>query len=212
MQEINLTNIKLSGNTGGGGGSVDIINNLSSSRTDAALSANMGRTLKNNLDSSINEVKAEIPTVPTNVSVFNNDANYVNTSTLELGLDEKQDTLTAGTGVSIVDNVISVTLDTSVFEVCSELPLTDINPNKIYLVPAEDASVNNQYLEFLYVNDAWELVGQVKGSADLTNYYNKTEADARFISSTDARNIWIGTEAQYNAITEKSNTTVYLIK
>lgn len=46
---ISLSNISFSGRGGGGGASVDIIDNLNSTRTNAALSANQGRVLNEGL-------------------------------------------------------------------------------------------------------------------------------------------------------------------
>lgn len=50
-----------------------------------------------------------IPTVPTNVSAFNNDAGYVNSTDVQTALSAKQDTLIAGPNITIENNVISAT-------------------------------------------------------------------------------------------------------
>ena len=39
-----------------------------------------------------------------------------------------------------------------------------------------------------------------------------TAATQNMVTSTSITNIWVGSEAQYNAITNKSNTTLYIIK
>lgn len=52
-----------------------------------------------------------MPTVPTKTSDLTNDSNFVDSSTLSTALASKQDTLTAGTGISITNNVISSTAE-----------------------------------------------------------------------------------------------------
>ena len=61
-------------------------------------------------------------------------------------------------------------------EVVAELPTTDISTDTIYLVPSSSSQTQNVYDEYLYINNAWELIGST--AVDLTNYYTKTEVDA----------------------------------
>lgn len=94
-------------------------------------------------------------------------------------LNKKQDKLTPGQGIEITpDNIINVTLDTTVFRVVSELPTQDIETNKIYLVPGEDSKENNIYTEYLYVEDKWEILGEYRAEFNIDEYlriedYNK---------------------------------------
>lgn len=94
-------------------------------------------------------------------------------------LNKKQDKLTPGQGIEITsDNIINVTLDTTVFRVVSELPTQDIETNKIYLVPGEDEKENNIYTEYLYVEDKWEILGEYRAEFNIDEYlriedYNK---------------------------------------
>lgn len=55
-------------------------------------------------------------------------------------------------------------------------------------------------------------------SAALSNYYTKTQSDAKYLTQNQASTtyllkskIWCGTEAQYNAISKKDSETLYLI-
>lgn len=71
-----------------------------------------------------------------------------------------------------------------------EVQVVDILPalgeTKImYLVPktGEDTDI---YDEYLFINDAWEHIGSTQ--IDLTNYYNKTEADTLLANKQDAGN------------------------
>lgn len=89
--------------TGGGGSTVTVIDNLTSSSSTDALSANQGRVLKGYVD-TINGVipstatssnklatAADIPTVPTNVSSFTNDSGYQTASDVSTAISGKAD-------------------------------------------------------------------------------------------------------------------------
>lgn len=56
-------------------------------------------------------------------------------------------------------------------EIVQTLPATG-EAKTIYLVPKQGGG----YSEYLYINNAWEEIGDT--SIDLTDYYNKTETDA----------------------------------
>ena len=58
-------------------------------------------------------------------------------------------------------------------EVVQELPATG-DAHTIYFVP-KTGSTGDVYNEYLYVDNAWELIGSTE--VDLSNYYNKTEVD-----------------------------------
>lgn len=87
---------------------------------------------------------------------------------------DKQDSLTAGAGISISNNVISANAGISL-TVVSTLPTTDISTTTIYLIAKTTAETNDIYDEYVYVNNAWEHIGSTQ--IDLTNYYTKTETD-----------------------------------
>lgn len=60
-------------------------------------------------------------------------------------------------------------------EVVQTLPIQDIDENTIYLVPKQTAGTQNVYDEYMYINNAWELIGSTE--VDLTNYQTKTDND-----------------------------------
>lgn len=66
-------------------------------------------------------------------------------------------------------------LDTSLYIIPSDnkLPTTGIKTNKIYLIK-ETSGTNNVYTEYIYVNSAWEKLGQFKADVDLTPYAKTT--------------------------------------
>lgn len=80
-----------------------------------------------------------------------------------------------------VNNIIS-TLSSLKFEVVETLPAlgsTDI----IYLVPKADSETQNTYDEYIYLeNGTFEKIGDT--TVDLSNYYNKTEADKKFAKAS----------------------------
>ena len=63
-------------------------------------------------------------------------------------------------------------------EVVAQLPTQDISETTIYLVPNSDPEQGNYYEEYIYVNNAWELVGSTE--VDLSDYYTKSQVDGMF--------------------------------
>lgn len=75
--------------------------------------------------------------------------------------DTKQDNLTAGFGIVISDdNVISCTVDLSLYRVVSELPTEDIDNTKIYIVVDPGGQGQNTHKEYVYLDGQWELLGE----------------------------------------------------
>ena len=85
-----------------------------------------------------------------------------------------KDTVGKANGVASLDSNGSVpieqlsNIDTTLFLIVRELPTTDIKTNKIYLVPNQDGQGNNVYIEYLYVEDVWEKLGEFKPEVDLS--------------------------------------------
>ena len=124
-------------------------------------------------------------------------SNPVTSGGVKTALDAKQDTLTidaalSGTSENPVQNKVvkaaldniytKAEVDTIVnaikaldIEVVATLPTTDISTTTIYLVPKSQSQTQNVYDEYLYINNAWELIGST--AIDLSNYYNKTQTD-----------------------------------
>ena len=70
-----------------------------------------------------------------------------------------------------VDDVVS-NIDTLKREIVQTLPVTDIKEDTIYMVPKTSAGTNNSYDEYMYINNAWEKIGDTE--VDLSNYLSKT--------------------------------------
>ena len=64
-------------------------------------------------------------------------------------------------------------------QIVASLPITDIDPNTIYMILSGTSATENVYNEYMYVNNAWELIGT--SATDLTNYYTKAEVDGKLL-------------------------------
>lgn len=88
-----------------------------------------------------------------------------------------------------IENGNNVTIDLTLFKVVTSLPVSDIDVNKIYLLPNPAGIDNNTYIEYMYINGKWEVVGEYKSEMSLDNYYTKEEADGKFLTKTEAGNL-----------------------
>lgn len=100
----------------------------------------------------------------------------------------KKGTLGTINGKSI-ENGNNITIDLTLFKVVDQLPTTDIDVNKIYLLPNPAGADNNTYIEYMYINGKWEVVGEYKAELTLENYYTKEEADEKFLTKAEAGNL-----------------------
>lgn len=88
-----------------------------------------------------------------------------------------KDTVGKADGVASLDSNGSVpieqlcNIDTTLFLIVRELPTTDIKTNKIYLVPNQDGQDNNVYVEYLYVENVWEKLGEFKPEVDINSQF-----------------------------------------
>lgn len=73
--------------------------------------------------------------------------------------------------------------------VVTELPTADISTKTIYLKAKTDSETNNAYDEYLYVNSAWEKIGDT--SINLSNYVQRSELHT------------VATSGSYNDLTNK---------
>lgn len=107
--------------------------------------------------------QASIPTVPTNVSDFTNDAGYQNASQVTTAINA------AIAGISGIS-----------FEIVQTLPATG-DAGKIYLVPAGQSATGDIYAEWIYLNNAWEKLGTT--AVDLTDYVTYSSTNEEFSSN-----------------------------
>lgn len=108
-----------------------------------------------------------IPTVPTNVSAFTNDAGYL---TSHQSLDNYA---TKSYVEQVVAGIETGALKRRVVSVLPA-PASGIDENTIYMV-ANSGSGNDVYDEYLYVNNKWERIGS--SAVDLIDYATKNYVD-----------------------------------
>lgn len=76
-------------------------------------------------------------------------------------------------------------LEGSHFEVVDTLPATG-KDNTIYLVPKAKSETSNVKDEYIYINSAWEKIGDTE--IDLSKYLQKEEAEETYTSKTELSN------------------------
>lgn len=167
------------------GGTTTIINNITLDTELSLTSPNavqnwvITSALRNKVDNTVLPELARKTDLNTkaDTSLLNN---YVTKDSLNNSLKDKQDTLHAGSGISIEDGQISVTLDTKPFIIVDELPTTNIDENKIYIL-RETVDDETVYVEFRRINNTWQEVGTKQLNVDLSGYYTKSESDERYL-------------------------------
>ena len=80
-------------------------------------------------------------------------------------------------GVASLDSTGNVPIDqlaninTDLFIVVSELPTEDIKEGKIYCIKDTSSTAqDNGYIEYAYINNKWEKIGEFQAEPDLSNY------------------------------------------
>lgn len=96
-------------------------------------------------------------TIPTTVSSFTNDSGYQTSTQVQSAIN------------TAIGDINSFEV-----EVVSALPTSNIKDHTIYFVP--QASNSSTHDEYMYINNAWELIGTT--SVDLSNYLQTTDIAA----------------------------------
>lgn len=101
-----------------------------------------------------------------------------------------KDSVGAPGGVASLDSTGNVPIDqlsnisTDLFIVVSELPTEDIKEGKIYCIKDTSSTAqDNGYIEYAYINNKWEKIGQFQAEPDLSGYA-KLKSDSTFRSVT----------------------------
>lgn len=123
----------------------------------------------------------------------------------QAALNGKQNQLTPGYGIEITaENEIRTNLDLSPFVLVSELPTSDIK-NKIYCVPDPDGEVGkNERIEYMWLEDHWEVVGKFNPKVDLGDYLKSTDIERIYAKKTDIPDITpLATKTALNTLAEQ---------
>ena len=129
-------------------------------------------------------------TVPANTSDLNNDSGFIDNTVNNLAnYYLKSETYTQAEVNALIGSVTTIS-----FLIVQTLPASG-QSNIIYLVPKSTAQTDNVYDEYIWISNDWEKIGDTE--IDLSNYYTKTEADAKF-STTDekVKQTAMGTDAK----------------
>ena len=78
----------------------------------------------------------------------------------------------------------NIQIDLSLYKVVSTLPTSGIDTTKIYLVK-DSAVANNSYSEYMYVDGAWEKLGDFRSSVDLQPYAKTEYVDNQLSTKVD---------------------------
>lgn len=126
-------------------------------------------TKEENLKDACVQLDEEVKAANDNIAILGSEAGNL--------AKTKQDKLAAGTGIAIQGNVISCTLDPSVFVVKQSLPEQPDSgkEDKIYVIPNPEGQGDNIYDEYAWVNGKWEKLGSFKASVDLSAYQTKQD-------------------------------------
>lgn len=131
------------------------------------------------LDKVLRTTMGVVGTNAVNISTLQTAVNNINAA-----LENKQDKLTAGAGITITsDGVISVTANAELYKIVTSLPTASKScENTIYLVPSS-GTLGNLFTEYLCVYEStqsqyiWEKIGTLSTDVDLSNYVTKDEFD-----------------------------------
>lgn len=186
----------------------DTISDLATIRSGAALGATAYQKPNDGIPAS-DLASGVIPTVPTNVSAFTNDAGYLTEhqslsdyytkSEVDTELADKQDKLTAGTGIDITNNVISATGGTQVQSDWnqSDSSAVDYIKNKPTIPDTSDFVTKAEYnpKEVAIANaltDLNENKADKTELPDVSTFATKTELNAKqdaLVSGTNIKTI-----------------------
>lgn len=106
---------------------------------------------------------ADIPTIPTQLSAFENDSEFITNTVDNLtNYYLKSETYTQDEVKALVSAIPKFSI-----QVVDILPTEDISTTTVYLVKSGEET-DNLYTEYIYVNGAWEYLG--KQTVDLSGY------------------------------------------
>ena len=80
------------------------------------------------------------------------------------------------------EDTSDITIDFSLFIMPANNTLPSVGEsNKIYLLRNSSVSGPNQYTEYMYVNGAWETLGEYRAEIPISDYLKKTDAETTYV-------------------------------
>ena len=105
-------------------------------------------------------------------------------------------------GVASLDSTGNVPIDqlsninTDLFIVVSELPTEDIKEGKIYCIKDTSSTAqDNGYIEYAYINNKWEKIGEFQAKPDLRGYAKLSGAE--FTGNVSVSRLYCSTVDKY---------------
>ena len=142
--------------------------------------------------------------IPKKVSELENDKGYIdNTADNLLSYYLKSEVYTKDEVQSLIGRIASLQL----LKV-DVLPTENINSGIIYLVPKDDGTENNIYTEYIYMDGAWEVIGDT--TVDLSQYALKTEMPTKLSQLTNDAN-YSKFSGSYNDLLDKPEIKVGVV-
>ena len=137
------------------------------------------------------------------------------TSAITEAFDTKQDVLVSGVNIKTINNQSilgsgNIALDFSFYNLVTELPTSNIDSNKIYVMPSESEGDKNLYTEYMYINGAWEIIGTYAASVNLDGYATEEWVEnLNYVSAEELANQGYATETFVNqGLSGKQETLV----
>ena len=123
--------------------------------------------------------KPTIPTVPDNISAFNNDSGYITKAVNDLtNYYKKSETYTQSEVNALISAIPKFAID-----VVDSLPTSEISSTTIYLLKTSETETGNLYTEYIYLNGQWETLGTQ--TLDLSGYATTTALSTGLNSKVD---------------------------
>lgn len=124
--------------------------------------------------------KADIPTVPTNLSELTNDENFIKNTVDNLtNYYKKNETYTQEEINELVSNLNKLTT-----QIVENLPTENIDTSTIYLVKQGET---NNYMQYMYINSAWAELGSTE--VNLSSYVTLTKMNEELDKKADRSEI-----------------------
>mgnify|MGYP000304419033 CR=1 FL=1 len=76
---------------------------------------------------------------------------------------------------------IAIDLSLYIIPANNTLPTTGIDTKKIYLIRNAMPNGTNKYTEYMYVNGAWETLGEYRAEISISDYLKKTDAESTYV-------------------------------
>lgn len=89
------------------------------------------------------------------------------------------------------------------------LPTTGIDTKKIYLIRNAMPGGTNRYTEYMYVNGAWEILGEYRAEVNLSGHLTKADAETKYVKrSADSPDTYILNSSDALQSTDNNSTGV----